>query len=259
MSSIDTPFCGSTRCAAMISEVDGEREHERREHEQVERALLPSAERVRGRVEGEAAGEREPGVGDQVVQEEVRLVAPAEPAHGDRRDPDHGGGRSSQEHHREHEREEAARDLDARRGVRGRDVAHDREHEQRGEKRHVPVGVADHADATAATSAESSRAITNRLGLADRVKPPGNRVQRVSAPASRRLRNNWKQLAAGRSRTEVCESARNNWKQLAAGRYWTEVCESARNDWKQLAALPLQGLRFLNLLATTGSSSQLAP
>jgi hypothetical protein len=149
-------------------EVDREREHERGEHEEVEAAVLTChPQRVPRGVEREATEEREPGVSDEVVQQEVRFVAPAKPAERHRGDSDHGRGRAAQEDHREHQREEAARDLDARGGVGRSDVAADGEHQQDREESKVPVGVADHADRGRAREREQLQS-DDKTGWLDR-------------------------------------------------------------------------------------------
>ena len=73
-------------------EVHGERDHEGAEHHQVEEPVVAAKAGGVGRsVEGKPSDQWEPGIREQVVDEEVGLVAPAEPAHGDRGNADHGG------------------------------------------------------------------------------------------------------------------------------------------------------------------------
>ncbi len=122
-------------------EVDRQRQQEGREDERVEGGVRRRDPEPAGRlVEGDAADQREGGVGEDVVEQVVRRVAPARPADQDRQDPDHRGRRAAEQDHRQDEGEEAAGGLQAGGGFDRGQVAEDREAEQDAEQRQVPVG-----------------------------------------------------------------------------------------------------------------------
>ena len=121
-------------------EVDREREQEDGQHQRVEEAVGGvDARGVRDHPEEGPAGEREPDVGREVDQEVLGRISPAQPPDHDRDRPDRGRGRSAEEHHRQHESQEAAGDLDLGPGLDGAKVAHRREHEQGDEQGEVPI------------------------------------------------------------------------------------------------------------------------
>ena len=124
-------------------EVHEQRRHEQREDERGEGRVgrcQPGA--VLDRVGRESAGQRERGVDRQVREQEVRLDAPLERAGDDRRDTNQRGRGATEQHHRDDDREEAARHLQVRRADAGRhQVAGDRERRQQAEDLEVPVRV----------------------------------------------------------------------------------------------------------------------
>ncbi len=124
-------------------EVDQQRELEEGEDEQVEgRVRRGQADRLHALVEGDAAEQREDRVGEQVVEQVVAFVVPAhEPADEHRGDADQRSRRTAEEDHRQDQGEEGARDLDLGFGRDRGQVAEDREGEQDGEEREVPVGL----------------------------------------------------------------------------------------------------------------------
>ena len=123
-------------------EVQGEREEERGEDEDVEeRVGARGAGRLDGGVEGEAREEREPRVDDEVLAQVVGRLAVAQPADEDRDRSDQRGGRPAEQDHRQHEGEEAARDLELRRARPGRgEVAGDGAGGEGGEEVGAPGG-----------------------------------------------------------------------------------------------------------------------
>ena len=92
-------------------------------------------------MEGDAAEQREGRVGEDVVEQVVPGVAPAQPAGEDRGDADQRRRRAAEEDHRQDQGEEAAGDLDLRLGRDRGQVAEDREGEQDAEQAEVPIAL----------------------------------------------------------------------------------------------------------------------
>ena len=119
-------------------EVDREREHEDAEDEQVEEAVALADARSPPCAPSKARppDQREPGVGDEVVEQEVaRRRASEASRRGSSRRRSRAAGAPPRNTIASTSDEEAARDLDARRVSAAVDVADDREHEQHGRSR----------------------------------------------------------------------------------------------------------------------------
>ena len=138
---------GQERAALLVARVTGDqdeiqkqRQRKEPEHQQVEGPVVGrEAGRVTRGGEGEASDQREPGVRDEVDQEVVRVVAPPQPADGDRDHADHGRRRAAHEDHRQDQGQQAARDLGSGTRLHGPHVARDGEGEEREEQDEVPV------------------------------------------------------------------------------------------------------------------------
>ena len=111
-------------------EVQEVREQEHAEHEQRERG---GGFVDVGRLDDQAADEREGGERGQVGEQERARVAGADLVEEHAGDADRGGGGGAEQRHREHEREERARDALAVMAD-GEQVARQREHEDDGDE-----------------------------------------------------------------------------------------------------------------------------
>ena len=134
-------------------EVDTEREKEDRDDEcEVDRVVGRRAQSFAAGVEADAAQQREPGVGDQVVDEEVAAFAEAKVADDDRRNTDERRGGPAEQDHRHDKCEEAARHeqpaavAHACACVDRPQIGHDREAEQGGEQGEIPTRIAGNPD-----------------------------------------------------------------------------------------------------------------
>ena len=122
-------------------EVEDQRDHEDPEHREVEGAVSGGQMRaVAERVEADAHGERERGVGGEVVEKGLPRLVPAQPADQDRGHGDQRRRRAAEEHHRQYQGEEAAGDPDPAAHGQREHVARHRERQQHREQPEIPVG-----------------------------------------------------------------------------------------------------------------------
>ena len=161
-------------------EVQRQRRHERDEDQDVEGGVAPADPRgVAHVVEGQAAGQREDRVGDEVLAQVVPGLAPAQPPHQDRGHADQRGGGAAQQDDGQHQREEAPGDLQlGRRRAGGGEVAGDGQGGQDEQEVESPGGGARQQDRGRADAAQHGQ-----LGSGDEARGlpgHGGRVRTLS-------------------------------------------------------------------------------